>query len=315
VDALGFLRRTVKKAGIKDSRYWEDLLEGMRRLRDDLEGILGTDNGEGEWQERLSRELSGAPPERKARLLELRDALLDMEEVLIVGHLRLVLHVAARYFDGGIGSMEDIDIVQEGCRGLLTAARRHDLKGYAGFSTYAVFIIRRCIIEEVSRQSKLVRVPRQMLRRGARARSLLDSFVAEHGRLPTLEEMNSCFDLEMDWLLALSLLDLNHDSLDCHSGREAFPVDNLPDRPAGQPHLEVAEEMEMKRLAEAVLGLPERSRMILVLRMGLHDNGVVTLKNVAEIMGISIERVRQIEKEALEKLRVNLFAGSDKLLT
>jgi len=296
--------RCVNRAGYRCTEHWEKLLERMRGSREALEGMLGQGSaGEGEWQERANLELEHASPDAAAAISNLREALLDMEAELVEGHLRLVLHVARRYFEGGIGSLEDMDIVQEGCRGLLMAARKHDLKGYSGFSTYAVFVIRRCIIEEVSRQSKLVRVPRSALRRGREARSLLDGFVAEHGRLPSLDEMSRCAEMEMDWLLALSLLDMQHVSIDCQGSGGLPPA---PD----QPHLEVAREMEARRIAEALHRLPERSKTVLVLRLGLLDDRVETLKRVAEIVGVSVERVRQIEDDALGKLRNCLYPDS-----
>lgn len=299
--ALCVFERCVNRAGYRCTEHWESLLERMRGCRDALEELLGQGSaGEGEWQERVNLELEHASPENAAAIKTLREALLDMEAELVEGHLRLVLHVARRYFEGGIGSLEDMDIMQEGCRGLLKAARKHDLKGYSGFSTYAVFVIRRCIIEEVSRQSKLVRVPRSALRRGSVARGLLDGFVAENGRLPTLDEMGRCAELEMDWLLALSLLDMQHVSIDGQG------CDGLPPSPE-QPHLEVAREMEARRIAEALHRLPERSKTVLVLRLGLLDDRVETLKRVAEIVGVSVERVRQIEHDALGKLRSCLY--------
>jgi RNA polymerase sigma factor (sigma-70 family) len=303
-DALCVFERCVNRAGYRCTEHWEKLLERMRGCRDALEGLIGQDSaGEGEWQERVNLVLEHASPESAATISTLREALLDMEAELVEGHLRLVLHVARRYFEGGIGSLEDMDIMQEGCRGLLMAARKHDLKGYSGFSTYAVFVIRRCIIEEVSRQSKMVRVPRSALRRGYMARGLLDGFVAENGRLPSLDEMSRCAEIEMDWLLALSLLDMQHVSID------GLGCDGLPPAPS-QPHLEVAREMEARRIAEALERLPERSKTILVLRLGLLDDHVETLKRVAEVVGVSVERVRQIEHDALEKLRNCLYPDS-----
>lgn len=303
-DALCVFERCVNRAGYRCAEHWEKLLERMRGCRDALEGLLGQDSAcEGEWQERVNLVLEHASPESAATISTLREALLDMEAELVEGHLRLVLHVARRYFEGGIGSLEDMDIMQEGCRGLLMAARKHDLKGYSGFSTYAVFVIRRCIIEEVSRQSKMVRVPRSALRRGYMARGLLDGFVAENGRLPSLDEMSRCAEIEMDWLLALSLLDMQHVSID------GLGCDGLPPAP-NQPHLEVAREMEARRIAEALERLPERSKTVLVLRLGLLDDHVETLKRVAEVVGVSVERVRQIEHDALEKLRNCLYPDS-----
>lgn len=302
---LCVFERCVNRAGYRCTEHWEKLLERMRDCRDELEALLGQGSArEGEWQERAGIAIGLAAPETAAKILKLRESLLDMEAELVEGHMRLVLHVARRYFEGGIGSLEDMDIMQEGCRGLLMAARKHDLKGYSGFSTYAVFVIRRCIIEEVSRQSKLVRIPRSLLRRGSAARSLLDGFVAENGRLPNLEEMSRCSELEMDWLLALSLLDMQHVSIDCQG------CDGLPPAPE-QPHLEVAREMEARRIAEALQKLPERSKTVLVLRLGLLDDRVETLKRVAEIVGVSVERVRQIEHDALGKLRSCLYPDQE----
>ncbi len=303
-DALGVFERCVSRAGCRKVGHWEELLERMRACRGSLEVLIGQDStGEGEWQERASLELTRAPADKAGEIGRLREELLDMEAELVEGHLRLVLHVARRYFEGGIGSLEDMDILQEGCRGLLMAARRHDLKGYSGFSTYAVYVIRRFIIEEVSRQSKLVRIPRSAIRKCAKARGLLDSFVASNGRLPSLEEMGQCMELEPDWVIALSLLDHQYVSLDAR-GFDEFPA------APGQPHVEVADEFEARRISEALETLPERSKAVLVLRLGLLGDKKETLKRVSEILGVSVERVRQIEHDALEKLRSHLYPDS-----
>jgi RNA polymerase sigma factor (sigma-70 family) len=302
---MAVLGRTLNRIPRRDDGFWENLLARMRHLRREMGELPGMESlGDGEWQEAAARGMGVLTGEAGERLARLRDELLDLEEDLVEGHLRLVLHVARRYFMGGIGALEDMDIVQEGCRGLLTAARKHDLKDYSGFCGYAVCVIRRSIIEEVSRQARLVRVPRRTLRKGVRARGLLDSFAARHGRLPTAGEMRDLLDLDLDWVLALSLLELHHVSLDADDLRE------LPASP-GQPHLEVAEEMEIRRVREALAGLPERSKTVLALRLGLVDQRRETLKRISDILGISTERVRQIEKDALRRLRDSLYPDTD----
>ncbi len=302
---MAVLGKTLNRVPRRDDSFWEDLLARMRRLRREMGELPGMESlGEGEWQEAATRGMSLLDGEAGKRLEQLRNELLDLEEDLVEGHLRLVLHVARRYFLGGIGALEDMDIVQEGCRGLLTAARKHDLKDYSAFCGYAVCVIRRSIIEEVSRQSRLVRVPRRTLRKGVRARGLLDSFASRHGRLPTMEEMRDLLELDLDWILALSLLEFQHVSLDAHDLRE------LPASP-GQPHVEVAEEMEVRRVREALAELPERSKTVLALRLGLVDQRRETLKRISDILGVSVERVRQIEKDALRRLRDSLYPDTD----
>ncbi len=298
---MSLLDRFLDRTPRRGEEFWEELLARMRELRREMGELPGMESlGEGEWQESVSRCMASLSGEAGEKLGRLRDGLLDLEQELVEGHIRLVLYVARRHFPSGIGAMEDIDIVQEGCRGLLTAARRHDLKSYSAFCGYAVCVIRRCIIEEVSRQSRLVRVPRQTLRKGVRARGLLDSFAARSGRLPTMDEMRELPGMDLDWLLAMSLLELRHVSLDADGLRE------LPASPA-QPPEEVADELEVGRIRAALAELPERSKTVLALRLGLMGRKRETLKRISHILGVSAERVRQIEKDALRRLRAILY--------
>lgn len=303
-----FLDRVVSTPITESSRR-AVLAELIRSSREELRNLfdLGPAGDPGDWsavRKVIAEKLPGLQDAgRAARVRELLDNLLDAEEELIEGNLRLVLMVVRRYSRGDMGALEEMDFVQEGCEGLLDAVRRFDFRSGRGFLTYAVIRIRRRVLLAMEKQQRLVRLPSHAVKKTIYLRQVIDDFTSREGRYPLPHEIEEETGNSIDWWLILSL---SEKVLPLHSpaGEDGLP---LSERLAGNaPSPEDTGNAEA--LEKAMEKLDSRSRFVLAMRYGLVDGDPRTLANIAGMLDLSIERTRQIEKKALEVLRDH-FSG------
>lgn len=220
-------------------------------------------------------------------------------------NLRLVIPTAKRFQRPG---MELMDLIEEGNLGLLQAIEKFQPeKGYR-FSTYAVYWIEQYIRKYIEEQSGAIKIPSHAwgnLKRWFKAWNILRE---ENGRDPSLSEMAAELDLSarqvkaiMDTLSAATGVD----SLTSVVGEEEEMTleDKLSDDGKGNPHDVFLRSENTSVLQNSLMQLNDRDREILTLRFGLIDNEPKTLGEVAEKMGLSRERVRQIEERAVTHMR------------
>jgi RNA polymerase primary sigma factor len=222
---------------------------------------------------------------------------------LIENNLRLVVSVARRYFNRGLSFL---DLVQEGNIGLQIGSDKYDWRRGFRFSTYVYWWIRQAITRSLADQSRTIRLPVhavELLMRVMRAERDLQSAT---GGAPSLEEIALHLGTDVDRIIEarrasqapLSIEAPLSDDSDMTRG------DLLGDEVAGQAAYREVEKQELSsRLGEALLSLDARERQIIQLRFGLERGDERTLSEVAEVMGVSRERIRQIEQTALAKLR------------
>ena len=224
---------------------------------------------------------------------------------LVESNLRFVVAYAKRYRNPNVGFL---DLIHEGNLGLIQAARKYDpfLEGHdVKFITYAVWWIRQAILHALAEHAGSFRLPQKQantLYRLERVRSELSDSL---GRSPGEDELANELEISIEDVRVLtqaaqSSLSLN-DPVDSEGDSEfgdLLEQTVLPDTDD-----RILRESFLQALADALADLPERERAVLELRFGLADDQPKTLREIGELLGLSRERVRQIESRALNQLR------------
>ena len=220
---------------------------------------------------------------------------------LIESNLRLVMSITRNYTKAGVPLL---DLIQEGNLGLIRAVEKFDYKLGFKLSTYATWWIRQAVTRALADQGRTIRLPvhvAEQARRVMRARRVLTQKL---NRDPTVAELAA--ESGFPEKRVEELLDLVEDpvSLETPVGDgESIYSDLIEDTKSEQPDITTALRLRSKELAEALECLNPRMRHVLVLRFGLDGSQAKTLEEVGAGLGITRERVRQLESRALRELR------------
>lgn len=252
------------------------------------------------------REIGFAPllkPEEEralARAVRVGDA--SARQRMIECNLRLVVRIARRYTHQGLAFL---DLVEEGNLGLIHAVEKFDPELGYRFSTYATWWIRQTIERALMNQTRTIRLPihvvkdiRSYLRAARELRQRL-----EHE--PSAEEIANLLDRPIEEVKRLMGLNERTASIDVSASRDSDRplLDSIPDERTPDPAVLLADE-DLQRHCHAWLEtLDDKQRAVVVRRFGLHRHERATLETIGSELGVTRERVRQIEQEALRRLR------------
>jgi len=254
---------------------------------------------------RIAREELARGNASQRRRMELRKLIEDgwaAREHLITANSRLVISVAKKYMGRGVPFL---DLIQEGNIGLIRATKKFDYRRGHKFSTYATWWIRQAVTRAIADQGRTIRVPVHM---GDQINKLLrvqHQLTQRLGREPSVEELANALEVPPKKVENMIQVARRPLSLETPTDDEEDSVlgDFIEDDEAAPPDDTATYNLLREHLSEVLNSLPPREVRILQLRYGLLDGQAYTLEEVGRKMGVTRERVRQIEAQALSRLR------------
>ena len=240
--------------------------------------------------------------EEKKLALRIKDGDQKAVDILVEHNLRLVVSIAKHYTGCGLSLL---DLIQEGNVGLIEAAKKYDVDKGFRFSTYATWWVRQKIGRALSDQSRSIRVPAHIAELVSKIKKIMGTMTQELGRTPTEEEIAKKLNVEVDKVKVALDMSQAVSSLDVPIGEdEETTIGDLQADPSVKNLMTNLIDEANRQIIETVFAtLNEREANVLRLRFGMNVNHAYTLEEVGNELGITRERVRQIETRALRKMR------------
>src|SRR5437773_2903501 len=231
----------------------------------------------------------------------------EARDRMVRANLRLVVNIARSYTGKGLGLQ---DLVAEGNLGLLRAVEAFDPSMNTRFSTYASYWIKQSIKRTLINTAKTIRLPAYMVELLTKWRRATAKLQEELGRAPTQEEIASSLRLSKKKLgIIQKALRIYNAAPQTDQSEEGWSIDELlTDGHTKSPEREMLEADDLRHVLELLDKMDKREATVLRLRFGLDDETPLTLKEIGERLGLTRERVRQIESEALSKLSESMHA-------
>lgn len=239
---------------------------------------------------------------QKARETELEGRVSRLKHRMVKANLRLVVSIAKRYQHQGLGLL---DLIDEGNIGLIEAVERFNPDKGCRFSTYGTWWIRQAIVKALADKGRVIRIPVHMLSIIRRCFALTRSLTDELGRMPTLAEIANRMGCDVSRVAEVQRLATDAASLDVtvddeNATRLADLIEDEATRPPAEDAFHRAVQQQVR---EALRVLTDREKQIIRLRFGIGDEGPYTLEETGERLGLTRERVRQLQEKAIRKLR------------
>jgi len=291
-DTVGLYLKEIGRVALLTAPQEVDLAQRMERGREAREQLQSAPN---------------LTPEERERLEMLVEDGMAAREHLINANSRLVISVAKKYIGRGVPFL---DLIQEGNIGLIRAAKKFDWRRGHKFSTYATWWIRQAVTRAIADQGRTIRVPVHMGDQINRLLRASHQLTQELGRDPSVAELAEALNVTVRKAEQMIQVARRPISLETPTDDEEESVlgDFIPDDDSPAPAEVVTNQMLREQLADILDTLPPREVRILQLRYGLLDGETYTLEEVGRKLGVTRERVRQIEAQALSRLRLPAHA-------
>lgn len=223
-----------------------------------------------------------------------------LKDRVIQANLRLVVSIAKRYTRSG---MPLLDLIQDGNIGLMNAVDRFEYRRGFRFSTLATWWIRQAITRSIANSGRTIRLPVHLVEALNRIAAARHALVRELGREPAAGELAARVHMPLDTVRRTVSAGMPLVELDASVGDDASFGMFVPDRVMASPEAALVRDDLQQHVARLLGSLAERERQVVAWRFGLGNGGEQTLEAIGRRLGLSRERVRQIEKRALERLR------------
>jgi len=229
----------------------------------------------------------------------------EARDQMVRANLRLVVNIARGYTGKGLALQ---DLIEEGNLGLLRAVEGFDPSMNTRFSTYASYWIKQSIKRALVNTAKTIRIPAYMVELLAKWRRATNQLQDEYGRPPTNEEVAKFLGLPKKKLSIIKkAIRVYNSAPQTDQSESGWSIDEmLMDGTTKTPYNEMVESDDLKQVLQLLDKMDPREATVLRMRFGLNDEEPKTLKEIGESLGLTRERVRQIESEALAKLSESL---------
>ena len=229
----------------------------------------------------------------------------EARDQMVRANLRLVVNIARGYTGKGLALQ---DLIEEGNLGLLRAVEGFDPSMNTRFSTYASYWIKQSIKRALVNTAKTIRIPAYMVELLAKWRRATNKLTDELSRPPTHEEVAKYLGLPKKKLSIIKkAIRVYNSAPQTDQGEQGWSIDEmLMDGRSKSPDMEMVETDDLKQVMHLLDKMDKREATVLRMRFGLDDEEPKTLKEIGECLGLTRERVRQIESEALAKLSESL---------